>query len=288
MRKMLMALIGAALSLVALPAARAAGDAAQPALQADRDFVLALAKGDAAAVGALLDADLAWSDATGTTRSRRAVLKDLAALRVPSDGGALQTHFYGGLLTVLGSEDKTRFLRVWVKRKEGWHLLALMDTPVAGAQLATVEAAAGQGDCDNPCRVVPYRPKGKEAQAILAAWQVTKMDEWHPNAADWATHIADEFMIVNNTAARNKTERVAIAAKQQASGVGAPGDPVTSMRILTFGTAALMVSDHTPYRGGKPYRNIRIWVKRDGRWLLALSQQVSIQSAAPVPAVAVK
>jgi hypothetical protein len=47
-----------------------------------------------------------------------------------------------------------------------------------------------------------------------------------------------------------------------------------------------MTSQHTPYRGGKPYSNVRVWVLRDGRWQLALSQQVTIQSAAPLSAIA--
>jgi hypothetical protein len=96
-------------------------------------------------------------------------------------------------------------------------------------------------------------------------------------------------MIINNTTVRNKQERIAIAKRQQDAGIGTPGDPVTSMRIFSFGTCcALMLSRHTPYRGGKPYANVRIWMQRDNHWQLALSQQVSIQSAAPVAAMASK
>ena len=50
--------------------------------------------------------------------------------------------------------------------------------------------------------------------------------------------------------------------------------------------SALMTSQHAPYRGGKPYGNMRVWVLRDGRWQLALSQQVTIQSAGSLSAVA--
>jgi hypothetical protein len=115
------------------------------------------------------------------------------------------------------------------------------------------------------------------------------MLEWKPDAAQWATFIADEFMIINNTTIRDKEQRVGIAQRQQDAGSGAPGDPVVSMRIFDFGTnSAVMTSQHTPYRGGKPYTNVRIWVLRDNRWQLALSQQVAIQSAAPVQAVASK
>ena len=96
-------------------------------------------------------------------------------------------------------------------------------------------------------------------------------------------------MIINNTTVRNKEERVAIAKRHQDAGTGTPGDPVTSMRIYGFGpNSALMTSQHAPYRGGKPYSNMRVWVLRDGRWQLALSQQVTIQSAASLSAVASK
>ena len=69
-----------------------------------------------------------------------------------------------------------------------------------------------------------------------AEWQKTKVDEWHPDAADWATHVADEFLIINNNSERNKAERVAIAKQQQEAGAGAPGDPIVSMSMSDFGT----------------------------------------------------
>jgi hypothetical protein len=94
-------------------------------------------------------------------------------------------------------------------------------------------------------------------------------------------------MIINNTTIRNRPERIAIARKQQEAGTGAPGDPIIAMEIHDFGdNAAVMISQHVPYRGGKPYRNIRVWVLRDGRWQLAISQQATIQSAAPLAPVA--
>ena len=152
---------------------------------------------------------------------------------------------------------------------------------------ASVERAADAGDCDNPCRSVPYTPKTPMDKDILAAWQKTKIFEWKPDVAQWANFIADEFMIINNTTIRNHEQRIAIAKRQQDAGTGTPGDPVVAMRIYAFGpNAAVMTSQHTPYRGGKPYTNVRIWVLRDNRWQLALSQQVAIQSAPSAAAVA--
>jgi hypothetical protein len=294
MRRLVIAAI-AALAVAALAAGTlvigrtAPADDENAAQAAHRAFLANLAKGDRKAVGAALDRRFTWTDAEGKTLSRREALKAFPALVAANQGdGDVQTHFYGRVLSVRGSHDNARFLRVFVKRRHGWKAFVLVETPtVASTGPASVEQAAGADDCDNPCRTVPYAPRTPLEKDILAAWQQTKILEWHPDAAQWANFIADEFMIINNTTVRNKEERIAIAKRQQDAGIGAPGDPVTFMRIYGFGTkSALMISQHIPYRGGKPYTNVRIWVLRDNRWQLALSQQVAIQSAAPVAAVA--
>jgi hypothetical protein len=128
-----------------------------------------------------------------------------------------------------------------------------LQTPVAprgGA--ASVEVAAGQGDCDHPCRTVPDTPKTAMDKAILAAWQATKMIEWKPDANAWARDIADEFMIINNTV-RTRPEPIVIARKQQEAGIGAPGDPIIAMEIHDFGdNVAVMISQHFPTGAASP------------------------------------
>jgi len=262
----------------------------------DHTFRAALAKHDAKIVPAMIAQDFSWITADGEISDRVMTLAALdtfaAALK---DESEVQVHFYGRsingrLATVRGVHNGMRFLRIYARRARGWQAFAMIDTPVATqAGPASVEAQAGQGDCDNPCRTVPYTPKTAMDEAILAAWQKTKMVEWKPDAKVWANFIADEFMIINKTTARTKAEREEIARRQEASGVGTPGDPVVSMRIVDFSDdAAVMFSEHVPVRGGKPYRNIRIWVLRDGRWQLAISQQSEIKSAPAVAAVGVK
>jgi hypothetical protein len=123
---------------------------------------------------------------------------------------------------------------------------------------------------------------------IVDAWQNAKNDEWHPNSSDWALRVADEFVIVNEHTSRTKAERVALLAKQQENGdAGAPGDPVQSIRMFDFGReAAVMLSRHSPYHGGKPYYNVRVWILRDRRWQIAASQQTTIEAGAAAPAAA--
>jgi hypothetical protein len=281
--------LGCALAIASLVASRqsVAADDQTAATTADRALMAAAAKGDKGAVAALLDADFSWTDADGVTRNKTESLDNLAGTGEETD---VQTHFYGRVLTVRGAHAKLRFLRIWVKRDDRWQAFVYSQTPVAPRSgPASVEAAAGEGNCDNPCRTVPYMPKTAMDKAILAAWQATKMIEWKPDADAWARYIADEFMIINNTTIRTRPERIVIARKQQEAGIGAPGDPIIAMEIHDFGdNSAVMISQHFPYRGGKPYRNVRVWVLRDGRWQLAISQQSTIQSANPLPAVAAK
>src|SRR3954468_8143515 len=215
----------------------------QAAKEAHHAFVASLGKRDQKAIGTVLDRRFTWTNAEGRTLARRETLKELPALAAANAAdGDVQTHFYGRMFTVRGSHDNARFLRVFVKRRHGWKAFALMETPTAGGGApASVEQAAGAGDCDNPCRTVPYTPKTQMDDDILAAWQKTKMLEWKPDAAQWARFIADEFMIINNTTVRDKAARVAIAKRQQEAGIGAPGDPVTAMRIYDFGTTCALM-----------------------------------------------
>ena len=52
---------------------------------------------------------------------------------------------------------------------------------------------------------------------------------------------------------------------------------VAWMKLWVFGDAAVMRADHVmPGNRRAPYRATRLWVKRDGHWLMALSQQTAI------------
>jgi hypothetical protein len=278
---------GGALAAGPMGRVATAADGERAALQADRSLLSTLGKADKAGTGKLLDVDFVWTDSDGKSLTKAEVLRDLPTYATDNQGEEnVQTHFYGQVETVLGAHHNARFLRIWVRRPAGWREFVELDTPISTTRTApaSVEESATQGDCENPCRTVPYKPTTAMDTTILADWQKTKMEEWHPDAVDWPMHIADEFLIINNTAMRNKPERVAIAQKQQAAGVGTPGDPITAMEIHDFGdSAAVMISHHVPHRGGKPYYNVRVWTLRDGRWQLAVSQQSSIQSAAAVP-----
>ncbi len=256
--------------------------------QADAWFLQALAAGDKSAVEAALDAAFAWTDSDGRTRNRAGTLNSLPALAAAAaQESEANAYDYGEVGIVSGVHSGSRFSRIWVKRPQGWRAFVFLDTPIPKGDAPPATAVSGiTGDCDNPCRTIPFRPRTATDRAIVSAWQKLKNDEWHPNPDQWAAYVADEF-VISNTRALTKAQRVAQLAKQKADGTpGAPGDPVMAMRIYDFARAAVMISQHAPYRGGRPYYNVRIWVYRDGRWQIATSQQTTIQNAEPVAGVA--
>ena len=273
--------------VVALPA-MAAGAGEEKAWAADQALLASFARGNTKAAAGMLRSDFSWITAEGDMLPKAKAAANLERMAANSkEESDVQRHFYGRLATVRGAHRGTRFLRIWAEQDGKWELFAVIDTPVVPSERASVEAQAGAGDCDNPCRTVPYTPKTAMDKAILATWQETKMIEWKPNAAAWTRYIGDEFMIINNTTIRTRAEREVIAKRQEASGVGTPGDPILTMSIHDFGdNAAVMFSRHFPVRGGKPYNNVRVWAFRDGRWQLAISQQSQIKAASPMPAVA--
>jgi hypothetical protein len=262
----------------------AATDEARTQRKPDQELLQSIAEKNSKAIGQFLDEQFEFTTVDGKTLGKAETLKDLSAITT-AGAGATDVHSfnYGDLEYVIGIQGNTRFLRIWVKRAAGWRIFIYLETPIA----ERAPVAAGGGECVNPCKTIPFSPKTKADKEILESWQKLKNAEWLPNAQEWALYIADEFLLINARAERPKAVRVELIAKQEANHeIGPPGDPVQSMRMFDFGgNSAVMLSVHTPYHGGKPYYNVRVWVLRDGRWQLSVSQQTIEQTAAAVVGV---
>ena len=48
--------------------------------------------------------------------------------------------------------------------------------------------------------------------------------------------------------------------------------------MFNFGDAVIMTCLHQPY-SGKPIHVSRLWIKRDGKWIMSISYQTAIQAA---------
>ena len=249
------------------------------ALQADREFVQAAAKGDAPALGKLLDQDFTWTNADGKTISRADVLGSVPKPALGDEAGAHQLRQTRSQVeAIMVDRDKTHVLRLWVKRGSAWRLLVYHEVTL-GLQQATAPGP-GVTDCENPCRSLPFKPKNEEEQAIIASWQALEIGVTNHDAAAWAPHVADEFAMLGSTNDHplTKADRIATLNLQKQTGRGTAPAPLVSAQMFDFGDSVVMTCLHQPYTG-KSIHVSRLWIKRDGKWIMSISFQTTIQAA---------
>lgn len=274
----------------ALPQSAKAGAPAaaeQAVLGADKALVDAIGKPDKAAAAALLDDAFTWTDRNGKTRGKAEVVQALA----PSAGSDsdVSARVYGQIAVVTlthriaAQNVDVRVLRVWIKRTAGWRAIVHQGNAIlpAAATPAPPDPPA-PGGCDNPCKTLPYEPKSAAERDILAAYRALETAVATHNADDWATHFADEFVVVGRDGrGTTKLQRIAAIRKQKETNATTNPGPLRSMRIWVDGDAAVMTSNHvTSTVKATPYRVTRVWVKRDGRWQMACSQQTTVAPTA--------
>jgi hypothetical protein len=252
------------------------------ALQADREFVQAAAKGDTASVAKLLDADFTWTDADGKTQSRADVLGALPTPALGNEAGAhQQRQTRSQVEAIMADLDKIHVLRIWVKRGPAWRLLVYHEVALGQQQAgAPGPATSGLADCENPCKTVPFKPKNEAEQAIIASWQALETGVTNHDAEAWSPHIAEEFAMLGsaNDHPLTKADRIATLNLQKQTGRGSAPAPLVSAQMFDFGDSVVMTCLHQPYTG-KPVHVSRLWIKRDGKWVMSISFQTTIQAA---------
>ena len=276
-------------------------DFEQRALAADRAFNAAAAQSDTAALDKLLDMRFTWTNANGRTLTRTEFLRELPKPAIPtievgaqgqSDSGPsppagardffnsipLETfHNYGSLEVIHVHKGKDQALHVWVNRSTGWRMLIyqevhLLDAPPASSP--TVTRAA----CENPCKTMPYQPKTSNERDVLAGFQLLQTYTVAHDAKNWGMYVADEFEAANSNSDQTLTKQGRMADLARSKMAGYTPMPVVDLRVLDFGTAAILISKHQP-PNAKPVHITRVWVKRGGNWMEAASYQTRIEDA---------
>jgi hypothetical protein len=250
-------------------------------MQADRRFVLAAAKADAAALGKMLDSEFTWTDSDGKTLVAGEVLHAVPKGALGDESGVeVSERTYGQVGAVNASQGKIHVLRLWIQRPEGWRLLVYHE--VKQLEQPSTSAGSGVKDCENPCKMVPFKPANESEQAIIASWQALETGVTAHDAEAWAPHIADEFVQISSNSDHviSKAGRMETLNKQKQSGVGSAPAPLVSAKMFDFGDAVIMTCLHQPY-SGKPIHVSRLWIKRDGKWIMSISYQTTIQAGTP-------
>jgi hypothetical protein len=275
------ALLAALAVFAGLPVA--AADDEQAALQSDRAFQGALKNADKAAVGKLLDTNFEWTDADGKTGNKSEAIENLSALATDNQGDTdVQTHLFGEIERIVGSHHNALFVRLWVKRAAGWRALIDINTPIPAKGYSPGHPSppleAGK-DCQNPCKMLPYKPANQAQQAAVDTWLKLKMDEWHAVPDDWTKYTSDNLVIISMSQHMAKAERLALLKKQkEAYGDGSPSPAVESMKMYDFGNTVIMTALHAAGNSGKRAYAVRMFADENGAgWNIVLSAQTDIQ-----------
>ncbi len=241
--------------------------------QADTVLLHALAGRDRAAVAALLDPEFTWIGAQGKSQDRAMVLQNFPS---PANAGErIQVREYGTAAVVRADRGQMHVLRIWVRRPAGWRALLYQEV----LQVSKSESSKpGSGDCENPCRSIPFVPQTVNEKAAVASWQGVMRAMASNDAGAYARLIADEFTATDTHHARpfSKPDRLAQIQKLKVTGTHSAPSPLVSARMFDLGQTVVMIArEQRP--GHKPYFNTRMWVNRDGRWQMLFSFNTRIE-----------
>jgi len=243
---------------------------------ADHALVTALASGDARAAAAWLDDDFTWVDSNGRVLDKDQAVQALPKPPLGNEAGLEPIgQFYGAVATIMVERDKVFLLRIWVRRTAGWRALVYHEV---SQNLPAAPHGPGRKQWDNPCKTIPYAPRNKAEFECLASWQRLETAVMAGDAEAWSRHVADEFMVIGPTRRHSKADRKAVLTEQKRSNTNSAPTPLVSARLFDFPDAMVMSCEHQPFHG-KAARVSRVFVKRDGQWLMAVSFQTTRQDA---------
>lgn len=243
-------------------------------LPEDAAFEKALNGGDKLSLANLLAPEFTWTDAQGRTEDRSQFLEHPPANPMQASDAPAE-HTYGDVTLSTSMSKRTHEVRIWVHEHSGWKLLAMQETTLA--EQATPPKNDSR-DCENPCKTLPYSPKNQAERDIITSWQQLETAVTHHDAQTWAQHVADEFTLVNNNNDHvySKADRMAVLDRQKQSDAPSAPVPLRSAQMFDFGDAVVMKADHRRDTG-KAIHVTRLWIKRDGHWIMAFSQQTTVQ-----------
>jgi len=278
-------LIAAFVAPKAQPKAPALASEDVAILAADKALGDVARAGDRSSARKMLALQFSFVSADGRFFSRKDFLDDLKNVATaPATDATVRD--YGLLELVSGRRHSARngdvaFFNVWARQKGAWRALVSHEVNDASASApAAASSSPAMADvqspeCRNPCQNVPYRVRSAAEQDVINAFQALEKAVVAHDASEWAKHVAEELVVYRSGHAPvMKAERVATIERQKETGAPVAVGEVTAMRLAVYGDAAAMlagqaVADHSR----PPYRALRLWVKRGGGWLLALSAQ---------------
>ncbi len=247
----------------------------------------AMRAGDRTAARRLLALQFTFVDAGGKIHVRRDFLGEIKSVAAAASADA-KVRSYGELAMVTGhrkavDNNDVFFLDIWARQRRRWHALLMQNVAAAPAEppLAAPAATGGepkQHECKNPCQAIPYRVRSAAEQEVINTYQAIVKAIVAHDASEWAKHVADEFVLQGGRAPVAKSGRIAAIERQKESNTAVAVGEIQTMRLAVYGDGAVMITTETvPDNSHPPYRAARVWVKRNGQWLMAISAHTEVK-----------
>ena len=252
-----------------------AADDEQVVLQSDQALVRAMGSGDRGGTDRLLDTDFTWITSEGKLQTRAQVLENLPG--VANADIEAQARVYGRSAIVRANRGRVQVLRIWVKRPSGWRAFLYQEVTLA-AKSEPPASGAESGECENPCKAIPFQPETEAEKNAVRSWQGVMAAMADNDAEAYAPLIADEFTATDTPHDRafTKIDRIAQINKQRQNGTRSVPPALISAQMFDFGETVMMIAkEERP--NAKAYYNTRMWVRRDGRWQMLFSFNTRIQ-----------
>jgi hypothetical protein len=260
-------------------------------LEADQALGAAVRADDKSIARKLLSLQFTFVDANGKIHERKDFLADLktAVAAPPSDP---VVKIYGRIGMVTGHRKSADgrdvfFLDIWAKQKRAWRALVSQEVALAATEALTPGTADPEAfrkmakffDCKNPCETIPYRVRSPAEQDIVNTFQAIERATVARDADEYGKHLADEFVHYESSYPPiPKSERIDRLKDRKAHNIPAVMTAIQSMRLWVYGDGAAMTSANGVPDDTEPLsRFARVWVKRNGQWLLAISVHTYVE-----------
>lgn len=260
-------------------------------LEADQALGAAMRGDDKSIARKLLSLQFTFVDADGKIHERKDFLADLktSAAAPPNDP---VVKIYGRIGMVTGRRKSADgrdafFLDIWAKEKRAWRALVSQEVVLAATEALTPGTADPKAfrkmaklfDCKNPCETIPYRVRSPAEQDIVNTFQTIERATVARDADEYGKHLADEFVhYESGYPPIAKSERIDRLKDRKAQNIPAVMTAIQSMRLWVYGDGAAMTSANGVPDDTEPLsRFARVWVKRNGQWLLAISVHTYVE-----------
>jgi hypothetical protein len=280
--------VGLLSAVLAETRAQPAPDESAAVSTSDQLLAEAMRGGDKSTARRLLSLQFTLTGEDGKIHPRKDFLADLKGMSATTTGDP-KVASYGKLAAVTGERRTTQgknafFLDVWAKQKGSWRVLTMQNVVLAEADASAAgNARADDGkatECNNPCQTLPYRVRSPAEQDVLNSFLALEKARIAYDATEWAKHVSDDFVLYRSDYMPvTKADSIAEIERQKQSRSAVSVGEIQAARLWVYGDAAAMIAtENAPDHSRPPYRAARMWVKRNGQWLMTISLQTDIQT----------